>query len=183
MPSTILEADEDHVVLAHRLYPREPVVVGVDPVIHPGDLAVWFLFQGEPYDVARIYGRDNTFRGFYCDALDPVAWRGRDPETLATLVDLFLDLWIWPDHRVTILDEDDLHRAGLNGWISPDQSALARATIDRLSNAVDEGCFPPPVVVGFRQSPQEVAALVDSHTGWTADISGTVTAHHGSGDE
>lgn len=148
-PSTLLDASTEVLVLAHRLYPKGPVLAGSDAVIHPGDLAVWFLLKGQAFDIARIYRPTGQFRGFYVDALEHVCWEDADTETLGPLVDLFLDIWIWPDLRFSILDESELEEAEERGWISAPQAKLARETIHDLVEQIEECVFPPTMVVGY----------------------------------
>jgi len=122
-------------------------------VIEPGDTGVWFLFQDRPYDIARVYRSGVEFRGYYVDMLEPVRWSGSDPGTLEPITDLFLDLWIWPDLRHAVLDEDELHQAETRGGVSPDQAASARATAAELISGIAKGQFPPPVVRNYELPP------------------------------
>ncbi|MDQ7829029.1 MAG: DUF402 domain-containing protein [Armatimonadota bacterium] len=146
----LLEADERMLVLAHPLSPRRPVVVRGETVLQAGDWAVWFLFQGEPFDVGRIYRPDGTWTGYYADVLEPVRWRGRDPATLAPLVDLFLDLWVSPEGDWTVLDEEEFAQAVAAGALTPAQAGHARRVLADLQARTARGAFPPPVVRDFR---------------------------------
>jgi uncharacterized protein len=144
---------------ASRLYPKRPVIVSGEVAICSGNLAVWFLFQGRPFDLARIYTADGEFAGYYVDALESVSWRNGDADTLEPLVDLFLDLWIWPDLRVEVLDEDELAQAERQGVISRLSAATARATLNNLVTDVKSGRFPPREVVSFQLSDAELGKL------------------------
>lgn len=115
-----------------------------------GYLAVWFLFKDRPFDVGRFYRPDGTWTGYYVDVLEPVRWKGADPTTLAPIVDLFLDLWIAPDGRYMVLDEDEFEEAIGTGRVTIDQVILARQTLTTLVAATERGEFPPAVVRAFR---------------------------------
>lgn len=147
--STLLAADHRHIVLTHEAFPSQPLHVDGEEVMGSGYTAVWFLFQGEPYDVARFYRPDGTWTGYYADVLEPVHWDGADPRTLQPLVDLFLDLWVTPEGRRLVLDEDEFGAAAANGVLSPQQVEQAQATLQALLTATARGDFPPEEVKSF----------------------------------
>jgi predicted RNA-binding protein associated with RNAse of E/G family len=112
--------------------------------------AVWFLFNGQPFDVARFYRPDGTWTGYYADVLEPVNWDGNDPETLQPIVDLFLDLWIAPDGKHLVLDADEFEDAVSDGYLSEQQIDHARSTLQELIDQTAQGLFPPPSVQEFK---------------------------------
>ena len=124
--------------------------------IESGDLAVWFLLKGQGFDVGQVTSPHGELRGYYIDALMPVNWRGSDAGTLEDLVDLYLDLWIWPDYRYARLDDDELDHAVLNGHIAAGVAAMARQVIDELAAKVAAHGFPPREVLKFRMAPSEL---------------------------
>lgn len=153
--------------MAARLYPERPVSALGRVMIDGGDLAIWFLFQGEPFDVARVYGNQGEFRGYYVDALEPVAWSatlsvveaaGVPTYVVEPLVDLFLDLWISPDGQCEVLDENELREAERKQVLSTRQADLARRTIFRLVSQVGSRRFPPADVVEFDLTPAELGS-------------------------
>lgn len=160
--STVLDSSSQMLILAHRLQPRNDVVAMGETVITRGDLAVWFLFRGKSYDVARVYSPTGGFLGFYVDALEPVTWRDADPGTIEPLVDLFLDVWVWPDLRFSVLDEDEFDLSMKRGWLSKSQSALAAKTIHTIVNEVEAGRFPPAVVMDYEIEPAELELLAQA---------------------
>jgi predicted RNA-binding protein associated with RNAse of E/G family len=148
------------IVLAHHVKPKSPIVIDGAEALVPGDLAIWFLFKGEPFDIARIYSPRGQFRGYYVDALEPVRWDGSDPHSLETLVDLYLDMWIWPRRGYSILDEDELAAAQEDGHISSTQAHNALATIASIANRIAIGSFPPEPVREFNLRSSVALALV-----------------------
>ena len=110
-----------------------------------GYRAVWYLFQDEPFDIGRIYRPDGTWTGFYVDILAPVHWDGANPRTLQPLVDLFLDVWITPDGRHLVLDEDEFAQAQRELWIAPAQAEHAQRTLHQVIAGIAAGAFPPAV--------------------------------------
>jgi hypothetical protein len=76
----------------------------LDVVLKRGDRFVETYYDDRYYNVYEIFDRDNAQRkGWYCNlsrpaqiAMKTVSW-----------VDLALDLWVWPDGRSEILDQDE----------------------------------------------------------------------------
>jgi predicted RNA-binding protein associated with RNAse of E/G family len=73
-------------------------------VLKKGDRFVETYYSGRSYNVFEIYDRDNAdLKGWYCNVSRPAVLA----ETSVSWVDLALDLWIWPDGRQAVLDEDE----------------------------------------------------------------------------
>lgn len=149
MRTNLIEATETLIISAHEISPSKPVTFLGEVVMDAGFWAVWFLFKDRPYDVGRFYRPDGTWTGFYCDVLEPVRWQGSDPKTLEPIVDLFLDLWIAPDGRYLILDEDEFEEAIAQSRITQEQAAHARRVLEELVESTRQGDFPPRVVTEF----------------------------------
>jgi len=145
-----LRADAEIIVLRHEIQPSKPFVFGGEEVIGPGYGAVWFLFQGEPYDIGLFYRPDGTWTGYYVDVLEPVRWTVEPALVLDPLVDLFLDLWISPSGESAVLDEDEFEDAEHQGAITPSQVTQARTTLARLLADLRAGTFPPDSVTAYR---------------------------------
>lgn len=136
-------------MVANRIYPSEPAEGWSNTTARAGDIAVWFLYKGEAWDIGRIYDSDGQFRGYYVDAVESIDWSGDDPDTLLPIVDLFLDLWISRDLECTLLDQDELFGALDAGWIGLALCELARSTIDSLRQRVRRGTFPAREILDF----------------------------------
>ncbi len=151
-PSRLLEATEDIIVVAHDSSPATPVSHFREIVLDRGYETVWFLFKDQPFDVGRFYRPDGTWTGYYVDVLEPVHWQGSDPTTLAPIIDLFLDVWIAPDGRYLVLDEDEFEEAIRLGDLTTPQVDHARRVLRGLVAATERGAFPPLVVREFRRA-------------------------------
>lgn len=114
-----------------------------------GYWGIWFLFRNQPFDIGRIYRPDRTWTGYYVDVLEPVQWKASDPQVLEPITDLFLDLWIAPDGKYLVLDEDELEEAARLGHITNRQVDQARRVLRQLVDATERGEFPPAVVREF----------------------------------
>lgn len=136
--------------MAHQSAPSKPVEYRGERVLDAGYWAVWFLFKDQPFDVGRFYRPDGTLTGYYADILEPVRWKHADPATLEPIVDLFLDLWIAPNGRHLVLDEDEFQQAIDLGSLTTAQIEHARRVLQDLIEATERGAFPPTVVKEFR---------------------------------
>ncbi len=148
--SRLLDSTDDTIVVATALSPSKPVDHFGEIVMDAGCWAVWFLFQGRPFDIGRVYRPNGTWTGYYVDILEPVRWEGSDPTTLEPIIDLFLDLWIAPDGRHLVLDEDEFEEAIGLGNLKREQIDHARRVLRELIQATERGDFPPAVVKEFR---------------------------------
>ncbi len=148
--SLLLEARDDLMVVAHASSPSKPVQYLGEIVLDVGYWTVWFLFKGQSFDVGRFYRPDGTWTGYYVDVLEPVSWKASDPHTLEPITDLFLDLWIAPNGKYIVLDEDEFTEAVTLGHVSSAQAKHARAVLQELIKAIEQNAFPPPAARAFR---------------------------------
>jgi predicted RNA-binding protein associated with RNAse of E/G family len=156
--SELLHADSDLLVLTHTIEPSKPYVFRGEEVIGSGYRAIWFLFQGEPWDIGRFYRPDGSWTGYYVDVLEPVHWETEPELALSPLIDLFLDLWIAPDGNSAVLDEDELEEALRSGAITPPKAEQARTTLARLHADLRAGTFPPDRVTSWRPRGHQLPA-------------------------
>ena len=66
-----------------------------------------------------------------------------------TINDLLMDIKIYPDGKVIVLDADEMAQAMEQGLISCDQAARALKTLDSLLKMIYGGKFPPPECEGW----------------------------------
>jgi len=133
-------------VIEQRLRVRNPRREFGRVVVANGYLAVWFIFRKKWYDVGKFYDRTGKFTGYYCDIIRPVARLLSSPSKTSIITDLFLDLWITPDGRYIILDEDQLDRAVARKAISPSLATKARKELRALVRSARAGYFPPKYI-------------------------------------
>lgn len=116
-----------------------------------GYRCVWFLFQGEPWDIARFSRPDGDFTGYYVDVLEPVRWQVEGTLRLEPVTDLFLDLWITPAGAPHVLDEDEFIDAVERAVLTTDQAAHAQNVLHDLQHKIDDGTFPPSGVRAYER--------------------------------
>ena len=96
----------------------------------PGDVFMEHHYADRWYNVLAIHRADGTFKGWYCNVTRPAVFG----PGVVRAEDLALDVWVWPDRRILVLDEDEFARLGL----SADEQTAARealAEIQRLARA------------------------------------------------
>ncbi|ASJ10717.1 hypothetical protein A3L12_05100 [Thermococcus sp. P6] len=149
VPDRILEredeviADLGDVVVAKSRFEGmlAPLRVNGVEVIKNGYTMVYFAFVGKNYDVLKVYDRGD-FKGLYVDVL---AYTKREGNTLEML-DLFLDVFVFPDGRAFLLDEDELEMALNYGLIERETFDFAHRVAGEILEGLKRGDFPPEVV-------------------------------------
>ena len=144
--ATLLHESEEMLVLTHIVHPTHPVRLRNREVLLDGSSIVWFLFKDQPFDVGRFYLPDDTWTGFYVDITEPVHWDGADADSIDTVVDLFLDVWITPTGEYDVLDEDELDEAARLGHVTRQQVDAAREALQSVTSKLARGIFPPETV-------------------------------------
>jgi len=115
-----------------------------------GYLAIWCIFRSKWYDIAKFYDRKLRFKGYYCDIIKPVPKLLRNKTRTAIITDLFLDLWITPEGRYLVLDEDELGVAIRKHAISNTLAKKARKQLNSLVQLTKSGRFPTASVRELR---------------------------------
>ncbi len=101
---------EGNSITLQAIFQREDMPF-MDVVLKKGDRFVETFYMDRWYNIFEIYDRDNgRFKGWYCNVGKPAQIEG---ETLS-YVDLALDLWVTPEGRQTVLDEDELGELDLD---------------------------------------------------------------------
>ncbi|WP_457753596.1 DUF402 domain-containing protein [Thermococcus sp.] len=133
----------DIIVAKSRFYGMlAPLHVNGVKVIENGYTMIYFAFIGRNYDVLKVYDEEGNFKGFYVDVL---AYTKRYNNTLEML-DLFLDIFIFPNGEAFLLDEDELEMALNYGLIDKETFDFAYKIANGIMNAVKEKRFPPKIV-------------------------------------
>lgn len=111
-------------------YHFQPMTVA-DVLIRPGDRFVEWYDCRLWYTIYQVHDvDDNHVKGWYCDIVRPlVEW-----SQSVVFHDLALDLWVWPDGRLLVLDEDEFAVLPL----ADDERAAALAALESLRRAVQD---------------------------------------------
>ncbi len=138
----VLDRDDVKVTLAERMRAAAPMRIDGKVAMEPGSDLVWFTFPGLWHDIGRFHRADGTFTGYYANVLTPPEIDG----DLWRTTDLFLDVWLPPDGRPALLDEDEFDLALGKEALDPETARRAREEADSLMAAAAAGAWPPPVV-------------------------------------
>jgi predicted RNA-binding protein associated with RNAse of E/G family len=111
------------------------VIDGVEIV--RGDVFTEWYFRDRAFNVFHIAGADGRVKGWYCNVARPAEF---DDEGVRFL-DLLLDLFVHPDGRATILDEDEF--AAARGRMSAEDVELALSGLEALLE-LRQGGMPVP---------------------------------------
>lgn len=103
-----------------------------------GGISYTFLDRG--YKLGKFYDKDNNFLYWYCDILDVQYEKETDTYTLN---DLLVDIRVFPDGKIEVLDAGELAQAMEEGLISNDQAVEALRIFDGLLKMIYSGEFPP----------------------------------------
>jgi uncharacterized protein len=104
-----------------------------------GDIFTEFYFWNRWFNVFHVVSAEGTLRGWYCNVTQPPGVTG---DTL-TYVDLELDLFVHPDGRMTVLDEDEFAVAERELY-RPEDAQGARAGLAELIELASGGALPRP---------------------------------------
>lgn len=151
------------VILRRRYIPSEVVDISGDELLFRSDILLvtrWsaikpradiqggisFTFLDRGYKLGRFYDRDGRFLYWYCDIIEVEYEQASDTYTIN---DLLVDIKIFPDGRVILLDADELGQALEEGLIGNGQAVRALKVLDGLLKQIYGGSFPPKDCEGF----------------------------------
>ena len=98
----LLERDENSITL-EALFDRQDTPF-MDIVLKKGDRFVEHYYTDRWYNIFAVYDRDDgMLKGWYCNVGKPAVLE----DGILSYVDLALDLWVSPDGKQTVLDEDE----------------------------------------------------------------------------
>jgi hypothetical protein len=101
---TLVRRDDHSVVLEAPFVIELEQYMLLDVVLKRGDRFVETYYDDRYYNVYEIFDRDDgQLKGWYCNLCRPA----QIALNIVSWVDLALDLWVWPDGRSEILDQDE----------------------------------------------------------------------------
>ena len=144
IPSEVVDISGDEL-----LFRSDSLIVTRWSAIKPradihGGISITFLDRG--YKLGRFYDRDGRFLYWYCDIIEVEYEQASDTYTIN---DLLVDIKIFPDGKVILLDADELGQALEEGLIGREQTATALKVLDSLLKQIYGGNFPPKECKGF----------------------------------
>lgn len=123
------------------LYHDQEVIVTKWDTIRPKKTlhhgySCYFLERG--FKVSKFYDHENNLISWYCDIIDHTY----DRETNTYVVtDLLVDVIVYPDGFVRVVDLDELADAARDSLISAEQMQLALRRTNKLLSLIYKGAF------------------------------------------
>jgi predicted RNA-binding protein associated with RNAse of E/G family len=150
LPDNVLDLYDDLVFRSERVIVGRSRISSANSVVFDGKVVlasgyqiVYFDMMREWFSVGKIRDLDGQHTGYYCDIItSPRLLEGGVVE----ITDLFLDLWVAPDLRYKVLDEEELEDALKKGWVTKQLHETAKKELKKLIALVEERKFPPPLV-------------------------------------
>ncbi len=124
---------------------QNPLYINGIKVIENGYTMLYFALIGERWDILKIYDNEGEFKGLYVDIL---SYTRRYNNTLEML-DLLLDIFIFPDGKVYLLDEEEIKMALNSGIIDKETFDLAYSVTNEILKKIKKREFPPQIVYEY----------------------------------
>lgn len=136
IPNEIVKLDKDVIVK----YDGNVLVTTWD-CIRPRDdinhgISAYFCKDG--YKISKMFDADNKLVYWYCDIMTMMEG---DKEGELVYEDMLLDVIIFPDGKVEVVDADEFAQAMENEMISKDKAIQALKSLDKLLKMIYSGKF------------------------------------------
>ena len=123
------------------LYHDSEVIITKWNTIHPKKTlhhgySCYFLERG--FKVSKFYDHDGNLISWYCDI---ISYSYEEEDNAYTFTDLLVDVIVYPDGFVRVVDLDELADAARDGLISAEQMQLALRRTDKLVSVIYKGAF------------------------------------------
>lgn len=135
----LLYKSEKIIVGKSKITSSHQVVFGDEVVLATGFQIVYFELIGKWFTIGKIRDLEGKHTGYYCDIVTPSKLLD---DSGVELTDLFLDLWVSPDLKYKVLDEEELENALQKGWITKQLYERAEKEMKKLVGIVKRGNFP-----------------------------------------
>lgn len=103
--------------------------------LHHG-YSCYFLERG--FKVSKFYGHDGELISWYCDIIEHTF---DEASNTYVFTDLLVDVIVYPDGFVRVVDLDELADAARDGLITREQLLLALRRTDKLLSLIYKGAF------------------------------------------
>jgi predicted RNA-binding protein associated with RNAse of E/G family len=101
---------------------------------------------GKTYEIMGVFNAYKKLNGYYININRPIVRDGNR----VIVYDLFLDIWVFPDMRFVILDEDEFKDARAKGLLTAEDVHIALDTLKMLTAMIESGGF-KDVVSGLEE--------------------------------
>ncbi|NOX64175.1 MAG: DUF402 domain-containing protein [Chloroflexi bacterium] len=112
---------------------------------------VWVRFWLPDHDAVldKVFDADLQFVGAHIDVTTPITLEGNAWVT----TDLWLDIWLTPDGRVIVLQEEEFEKALSEGYIASEDASWAEQQVREITRRIAARSFPPQWIAQYAPSP------------------------------
>lgn len=107
-------------------------------IIRPETISYEYYWKHEFYNVFRFHEPDGSFRNFYCNLNMPPSFANN----VLDYVDLDIDILVWDDFSIEILDVDEYEANIKNFDYSLELQEKVSQTLEKLINKIEKRDFP-----------------------------------------
>jgi len=150
LPDRVLNFYDDLVYKSRRVVIGKSHVKSAHEVEFDGEVVLangfqflYFDLMDKWFTVGKIRDLQGKHTGYYCDIVTPPKLLG---DGGVEITDLFLDVWVSPDLRYRVLDEEELEEAFEKSWLNEQLYRKAKKELKKLVSLVRNGSFPPRIV-------------------------------------
>jgi len=107
--------------------------------IRRGTVSHEFYWLDRWFNIFRVHEPEGTLRNYYCNINMPP----RLENGVLEYVDLDIDIVLWPDGRLVVLDREEFEENAARFDYPDDVKAMTEATVADLTALIKRGAFPP----------------------------------------
>jgi predicted RNA-binding protein associated with RNAse of E/G family len=144
IPDEIIDISKDNVVFRDN-----NLIITKWDVLHPREdfqRGVSYIMLDRGIKISRFLKADGKFVKYYCDIIE-VEFHKENDEYI--FKDLLVDVEIYADNQVRVLDMDELIEAETQGLITKQQGIYAREKLQELLDMIELKKFPPKELLEY----------------------------------
>lgn len=136
IPNEVVDISDDEVIY----HDQEKLITKWVPIRPREDFACGesCVYFDKGWKVSKFIKEDGSIKYWYCDI---IRHEYKEEEDKYTLIDLLLDVIVFPNGEYKILDEDELTLALEKGLIDEKTAEEAREKLHQLIMVIEEGKF------------------------------------------
>lgn len=132
-----LVSESDELIVGVGRFESDVVHNDLGPIA-AGTVSFEHFWTDRWYNIFRFHTPDGRLHSYYCNIAMPARLSG----DVLDFVDLDIDVVVWPDGRVDVLDRDDFERNQVKYQYSPETIARAETGLDEVLGLIREGDLP-----------------------------------------
>ncbi|MHB0869027.1 MAG: DUF402 domain-containing protein [Chloroflexota bacterium] len=92
------------------------------------DLFHEYYYSDRWFNIFQVFGTNGTMKGWYCNICKPAQFLDHQID----FVDMVLDVFVYPDGRSMVLDQEEFQEKRLGGLYSPEDARKAEEAVVQL---------------------------------------------------